>query len=103
MQSERDAREEVFEVEAMSNLENNVLRILSASSLRHRWLSAASCAYYSGVSLNLVSKYIAEDWFGQIAYRYRYAYRVREVARTRATHSAHYNSHLFLSAVRRDY
>ena len=103
MQSGRHPQGAVFEVDATSNLENNVLRILSAASLRHRWLSAASCAYYSGVSLNLVSKYITEDWLGQVAYRYRYEYRLREVARTRATHSAHYDSHLFLAVVRRDY
>ena len=65
-----------------SNLENNLLRVLSFASTRATWVSCSSCASMTGVSYDSVRQYLMIDEFAPTAWRFHYNYAIRNRGRT---------------------
>ena len=83
-----------------THFEDNILALLTYSSTQATWTAASTLARECNVATRTVIKYLSgeywdsfgHDYFGQIAYYYRYDYKVRTRGQT------HY-----LSAVLRGY
>ena len=83
-----------------THFEDNILALLTYSSTQATWTAASTLARKCNVATRTVIKYLSgeywdsfgHDYFGQIAYYYRYEYKTRRRGQT------HY-----LSAVLRGY
>ena len=83
-----------------THFEDNILALLTCTSTQATWTAASTLARKCNVATRTVIKYLSgeywdsfgHDYFGQIAYYYRYDYKIRRRGQT------HY-----LSAVLRGY
>ena len=81
------------------NFDNNVLGVLAYVSTQATWVAATTISRECHIEYDTVRWYLNEDTLGQVAYHFRYDYRIR-----RRKHVGPGHGHtLYLSATSRGY
>ena len=81
------------------NFDNNVLGILAYASTQATWVAATTISRECHIEYDTVRWYLNEDTLGQVAYHFRYDYRIRQRKHVGPGHG----HTLYLSATSRGY
>ena len=81
------------------NRENNLISLLAYASTQATWTAATTLAKQTGVAYATVHIYLTRDFFGQVAYHFRYDYRILRRPHQRVGYGHTY----YLSAVSKGY